>query len=299
MPNVDMMDKDCCKTIIADIKNLINPHVTIQFIWKSCKPLQLIDIARLFNRYSSQISTVCVKTQIDEDVANCIKLYCSQLTKYKMRSSRFGVQIKVVESSITIVYEFIHGIKKQGGMHHLFCVIPKGIYDVCCMFYDCFLQIPVQEASPFVILFAIFDVQPVLSIVGWTLLNHNQQCKYLKDENINSLAKRQKLMLHLTEYIYDFSDITLLSKSTIQNNILLMLSKYQSNIELKPIETGSGSGSGSTLLVSLIHYLVNTSSDHLRQSQTTWQFVEYFRRYCRDMQYNGASFYKDSKLKNG
>eukprot|EP01084_Bolivina_argentea_P083440 151064_1 len=289
-----MMDKECCRIIIQDTKNVINLHVVIQFKWKSPKPLQLIDIKGLLDYYAKQITTVSLKIHIDEDNTNSITVYGSKLTKYKMKP-RFSIPIKVVESSKTIVYGFIHKIEKQ---YHLLSIIPKGIYDACCMFYDCLLQIPLEEASAFTILFAIFELQPALSIKGWTLLNQHQQCQHLKDENVDSLAKRQKLMIYLTENVYDFSDIILISKSTIKNNILFMLSKYESDHVVQDKAYAPNieeiiNWTGSDIILSLIHYLVNRSSDHVSQSQTTWQFVEYFRRYCRDMQYDGALFYND------
>ncbi len=41
---------------------------------------------------------------------------------------------------------------------------------IICIFYECHLEIPIEESSPFSILFAIFDLQYVLSIKGRQLL---------------------------------------------------------------------------------------------------------------------------------
>eukprot|EP01084_Bolivina_argentea_P253896 426658_1 len=295
MPSIEMMDKECCKTIVEDMKNIIKVSVAVQFKWTSPKPLQLIDIKALFDHYAKRMTTVALKTQIDEDKPNSITIYCSKFTKYKMKS-RFGLPIKLVESSKIIVYGFIHEMRKQ---HHSLSAIPQDIYNVCAMFYDCLLQIPLDEASPFTLLFAIFDPLPALSIKGWTLLDRYEQCQYLKDDNIYGLRTVNNRMIHLTENVYDFSEVTLKLKSRVKDNIIQMLSKYEST--LKRLSSQSVKNwNGSDIIISLIYYLVNIASDHVRQSQTTWEFVEYFRRYCRDMQYNGALFDNDSnKLKNG
>eukprot|EP01084_Bolivina_argentea_P016668 31163_1 len=162
MPSVDMMNTECCKYIVHDIQNILNPRVSLQLKWASSKPLQLIDIKELIDQYATEITTIALKTQIDEDKPNSIIIYCSTFTKHKMKS-RFGIPIKLVESSKTIVYGFIREMEKQ---RHFSFIVPQGICDVCCMFYDCFIEIPPKEASPFTILFAIFDLQFVLSING-------------------------------------------------------------------------------------------------------------------------------------
>eukprot|EP01084_Bolivina_argentea_P042563 78478_1 len=107
MPNIEMMDKECCETIVEDMKNIKNHRVAIRFKWTSTKPLQLIHIKELVHQYAKEIATVALKTQVDEDKLNSITIYCSKLTKYKMKS-RFGIPIKLVETSKTIVYGFIH-----------------------------------------------------------------------------------------------------------------------------------------------------------------------------------------------
>eukprot|EP01084_Bolivina_argentea_P033660 62248_1 len=182
MPSVEMMNKECCKTIVEDIKNVKNHGIAIKFKWTSPKPSQLFEIKTLINHYAKEISTVALKTQIDEGKPNSITIYCSKLTKYKMKS-RFGIPIKLVESSKTVVYGFIHSFEKQHSNasktkirekktneQKVISRIPNSIKNICCMFYDCFIEIPPNEASAFTILFAIFDLQHVLSIKGWTLL---------------------------------------------------------------------------------------------------------------------------------
>eukprot|EP01084_Bolivina_argentea_P033661 62249_1 len=182
MPSVEMMNKECCKTIVEDIKNVKNHDIAIQFNWISPKPLQLIDTKELIHQHTQQITTVALKTQIGEGKSNSIIIYCSKLTKYKMKS-RFGIPIKLVESSKTVVYGFIHSFEKQHSNasktkirekktneQKVISRIPNSIKNICCMFYDCFIEIPPNEASAFTILFAIFDLQHVLSIKGWTLL---------------------------------------------------------------------------------------------------------------------------------
>eukprot|EP01084_Bolivina_argentea_P042559 78474_1 len=112
MPSIEMMDKECCKIIVEDIKNVKKHHIAIQFKWTSPKPLQLIYVAELIHLYATELHTVTLKTQIDEDKSKFITVYCSKLTKYKMKS-RFGIPIKLVETSKTIVYGFIHEIQKE------------------------------------------------------------------------------------------------------------------------------------------------------------------------------------------
>eukprot|EP01084_Bolivina_argentea_P274950 468776_1 len=129
--------------------------------------------------------------------------------------SRFGIPIKLVETSKTIVYGFIHEIENQ---HQLLFIIPNSIYNVCCMFYDCFIEIPSKEASPFTILFALFDLQSALSITGWTLLNQDKQCQYLKDKTINTIEGQETLKNNLTQKVYDFSDITSVPKAMVKSN---------------------------------------------------------------------------------
>eukprot|EP01084_Bolivina_argentea_P136163 239827_1 len=132
MPNIEMMDKECCKTIVKDIKNVRNHRIAIQFNWTSPKPLHLIHIKELINQYAEEISTVSVQTHIDEDKSNFIKINCLKVMKHKMKS-RFGIPIKLVEASKTIVYGFIHKLKHQ---HQLLFSMPNCIKNVCCMFYD-------------------------------------------------------------------------------------------------------------------------------------------------------------------
>eukprot|EP01084_Bolivina_argentea_P101437 181865_1 len=86
MPNIEMMDNKCCKAIVEDIKNVKNHRVAIQFKWASSKPLQLIHIQKLIHQYAETLTTVSLKTQIDEDKSNSIKVHCSKLTKYKIKS---------------------------------------------------------------------------------------------------------------------------------------------------------------------------------------------------------------------
>eukprot|EP01084_Bolivina_argentea_P065245 118935_1 len=147
MPDIDMMDKECCKTIVEDIKNIKNHRVAIQLKWTSPKPLEVRAIKELIDQHAKAMTTVVVKTEID-DKLNSITIYCSKVTKYKMKS-RFGIPIKLVETSKTIVYGFIHELKQQNQVNQLLFSIPDSIKNVCCMFYDCFIEIPPDEASPF------------------------------------------------------------------------------------------------------------------------------------------------------
>eukprot|EP01084_Bolivina_argentea_P103267 185001_1 len=98
----------------------------------------------------------------------------------------------------------------------------------------------------------------------------------------------------LIENVYDFSDITSVPKTILGNNIKEMFSKYmqiKQSVEISPITNWTGFD----VVMSLIDYLVNKASEYYKTSHASWQFVEYFRRYCRDMIYDGSTFYWDSK----
>eukprot|EP01084_Bolivina_argentea_P018728 34846_1 len=97
--------------------------------------------------------------------------------------------------------------------------------------------------------------------------------------------------------MYDFSGITSVPKTMVENNIKDMFSKYGQERQSVRIITN---WTDFDLVISLIDYLVNKASENCKTSQQSWQFIEYFRRYCRDVKYDGPSFYKDSqKLTHG
>eukprot|EP01084_Bolivina_argentea_P065247 118937_1 len=58
MPNIEMMDKECCKSIVQDIKNVTNIGVAIQFRWISSEPDQLIKIKTLIDQHAKGNSSV-------------------------------------------------------------------------------------------------------------------------------------------------------------------------------------------------------------------------------------------------
>eukprot|EP01084_Bolivina_argentea_P178793 309035_1 len=222
MPSIELMDNECCKTIVEDMKNIINHRIAIQFQWTSPESIsfQLISIKGLLDHYANQMTTVGLKTQI-EDKLRSIKVHCSKIRKYKMKS-RLDVPIKLVETSKNIVYGFIRQVEKK----HQLLFIPNTVCNVCCMFYDCFIEIPPEEASPFAILFAMFDLQPALLIKGWTLLNPDKQCQYLEDKIINTVERQEQLTNDLIKKVYDFSDVTSVTKTMVEDNIKEMFSKY-------------------------------------------------------------------------
>eukprot|EP01084_Bolivina_argentea_P018729 34847_1 len=99
--------------------------------------------------------------------------------------------------------------------------------------------------------------------------------------------------------MYDFSGITSVPKTMVENNIKDMFSKYG---EKRPLisKISIENWTDFDIVISLIDYLVNKASANCKKSPASWQFIEYFRRYCRDVKYDGSLFYEDSqKLTRG
>eukprot|EP01084_Bolivina_argentea_P018727 34845_1 len=99
--------------------------------------------------------------------------------------------------------------------------------------------------------------------------------------------------------MYDFSGITSVPKTMVENNIKDMFSKYWKKIPFIS-KISCGNWADFDIVMSLIDYLANKASENCKTSQASWQFIEYFRRYCRDVKYDGSLFYEDSqKLTRG
>ena len=281
MPSIDLMDIECCKTIIHDIPNIIKADITIEFFWTSSKPLQLHDIKKLFDFYATEISNVILKVIINEDTMQSIVINCSKFTKHKLEL-RLSIPMKIFDSTKVVVYGYIHRICKQ---NHLWSTIPDGIYNICCIFYDNFIEIPWDDVSPFTILFAICESRSALSVKGWTLLDLYKQCQYLRMENFIEIGGTHKLMNHLRKNMYDFGHITNISTSRIENDIIVMLSNYNQHLSQKL--TLLHTWTTAEVVMSLIDYLVNKAEKYYRRSATAWYFVEYFRRYCKNTKCDG------------
>ncbi len=266
MPSIDLMNDDCCKSVVDDLLNVINENAVIKLQWKSPKPLQLIDIQAAITKHAKKISTHKIEAYVDEEKVSFITI--TKQKKIKMEFRSFA-PLKVLALTENIVNCFVRESEREMDQtqNKYKKKLSTDIVYIISIFYECHLRIPIEESSPFSILFAIFDLQSVLSIKGWEILESKNQCEYLKDNKIDGIDKRKALVSDLVENIYQFSNITQQTKSRIDNQILSMLSLYnQKRVFLKNNKTDYAKWSEDDVIISFICYLVNAATISINQN---------------------------------
>eukprot|EP01084_Bolivina_argentea_P225638 381242_1 len=104
---------------LLKIPNIVNHNVSIKFKWTSQSPLYLISIKSSMDKYAKQLSTIKLKTLIDEDTSTSIILQRSKSNKYILNPSTWTT-INVSVRTKLIVCAFIHQFEQQ---HHMLFAI--------------------------------------------------------------------------------------------------------------------------------------------------------------------------------
>eukprot|EP01084_Bolivina_argentea_P061396 112197_1 len=208
------------------------------------------------------------------------------------KSNGLPLNCKFAKFTELLVFGYIHELEKQNNFG---CYVPLDMFAICCIFYDYFLEIPMDKATPFTILFAMFhhDLQCILSIDGWEALNILKQCQYLQNSNIDTLDKRCNVTTDLIQNQFNFCDI--INISQVENEIMFMLSNFYEKIS-EYNYYNFHEWSADNVALSLVDFLVNNLEDiTLQQHSRTWQVVEHFRRYCNHTQLDGESLVNHSE----
>eukprot|EP01084_Bolivina_argentea_P277693 474199_1 len=242
------------------------------------------DIATMLARQNITIDEedrigICLQTMDDEKQSDSVHIY--QSNKYILQVSLYSV-FNITETTKIIVIAFIHSVERTYDFEQ---ILSNDILNVCAVFYDCFIDLP--KKNPFTILFAMFDLHSALSIDGWDLLQSEKQCNYLKMYKLKYKDNREALLSELLDGEYDCSGIDNRTKIRVQNEVLIMFSKFY-DLQTALLKNEKViKWSMQDILVSLIYYFVKDTAVEIQQNGITWEFVELFRRYCNDTHLNG------------
>eukprot|EP01084_Bolivina_argentea_P079437 144100_1 len=177
-----------------------------------------------------------------------------------------------------IVFGYIRALEYA---FNLSLVIPKDVYRICCLFYKSHFDVPVDNATPFTMLFGIFQSRHALSVEGWKSLNNYAQCEYLQKDKIDTSTD-------LLEYVYDFSEIEPTTLSALKSEITKMLGAYSKMRS----DTTCGhilEWSNELLVESVVNYFIQNTTASVGTYQQMWKFVGYFRIYCMNTNFEGRS----------
>eukprot|EP01084_Bolivina_argentea_P279914 478620_1 len=281
--------------------------VFIELKWISPKPLQLIAVKNIFVTHSKKLNNVRLDINIDQDKPHSITIIPSKINIYKITSSFWPVY-EINHSTKIIVYGFLHHDpiwrKAQNILSKYYLnlkqkynfrdKIPQDIMDLCCVFYRCSLTMPLRLVSPFTLLFVTLGMQSALAVQGWELMSIRKQCEYLKSTAISTLKKRRDLANDLICNIYNFSHISQSTISRVQDQIIMVLTKYAEQKKIiyrNDFYSDYDISDHVDLTLSFMSHLVNNATYPVTRHHDAWIFLEYFRRYCKDINYTAKDLY--------
>eukprot|EP01084_Bolivina_argentea_P106527 190588_1 len=293
MPNDEMLTDDQCLSVVEDACKIINRDIAIEFHWKTSQSLKQIKMS--FDKAAEQIHSSIHGAHVD---ISRNSVFILPIVEKTLLNAPNHCKIKRNDSFDIIVYGFIHQIQNQCNNSYQ---IPDHLIKTCCEFYDCFLHLQDKtKATPFTVLFTMYQMQLALLIEGWNLIDTARQCSYLEQHKIDTDIKRKRTAKELVENICHYSETKL--KLLVYGQIMTMLRKLQNNSRLwksKDIYEWSYSDIAS----SFVFHLINKAKMETKSDPLIWNFVSIFRAYCRNTFHNNmADFWKQSerwKLFNG
>eukprot|EP01084_Bolivina_argentea_P000689 1271_1 len=282
----------CCKSILADMSKIINNNVAVMLKWKTPDPSELRNVKATLDKYSPQINNMIVNTNLDHEDNPCsVTILHSKLNKHKIRECVKSISLfKIDDRTRLIVSGFIHILQKQFKLP--ISSLPD-LFDICCIYYDCYLHLPIDKVTPMTLLFTLFDLKSVVDLEGWEFCEISRQREYLQPNKIHTQEQRQIVSFGIIEDLYDLSNISSATKSRVYDDVLTMLSMFWNTLVKINCTSKTTLWNAEEVVISFVFYLLDEQIENYKTTRdlpTTWQLVEYLRRYCMDLRHYGTQF---------
>eukprot|EP01083_Nonionella_stella_P057007 149837_1 len=153
-------------------------------------------------------------------------------------------------------------------------------------------QLKEAMATPFTLLFALYNAHLLLKLRGWKEMDLLKQCNYLQSRRINNKSKRKAI---IDELIQGTEFTALKHKAYLRIRVKSVLAQFYRETEKLKCSNNISQWTGHDIIVSFIFHLIfistqDESGKKAATHQKVWQFTDFLRAYFRDTGYNGTTF---------
>eukprot|EP01084_Bolivina_argentea_P228688 386186_1 len=246
-------------SLSADIKSLANKH-------------DLLDDD--FDQFYCYI----MKRQNKHSIVHVFKDECYQLQNEQMKCC-------INQDLFIIVSAYIHNLESTNQLSHL---IPDAIVRLCTSFYFPYTSVVYNKAkikaTPFTLLFAIFNSISILSISQFQHIEISKQIQCLRSANICTTDKRSAMV----NYLLSYGIIDLNEKSARQ--MINTIQMYHNKVQSLSTHADISQWNSDDFILSYIFYVINDKElpKKYQQHHKVWEFVAYFRKYLYETEMNGG-----------